>query len=60
MDDFIVKNISDLEIKIDRTSCIATANCIKVAPDVFELDDENIRLMLFMHRIMKANGWFPE
>jgi ferredoxin len=42
MNDFPEKNISGLTIKIDRTTCIATSNCIKVAPDVFELDNENI------------------
>jgi ferredoxin len=42
MNDSQEKNISGLVIKIDRTTCIATKNCIKVAPDVFELDDENI------------------
>jgi ferredoxin len=42
MNDLIEKKISGLTIKIDRSTCIATTNCIKVAPDVFELDDENI------------------
>ncbi len=42
MEDFIEQNISDLKIKIDRSTCIATGNCIKVAPEVFELDDERI------------------
>lgn len=42
MKDIVEKNISGLTIKIDRTTCISTANCIKVAPEVFELDDENI------------------
>ncbi len=42
MNDSQEKNISGLIIKIDRTTCIATKNCIKVAPDVFYLDDENI------------------
>jgi ferredoxin len=41
-EDFIVKNISGLKIEIDRTTCIATANCVKAAPEVFELDDERI------------------
>jgi ferredoxin len=41
-EDFIVKNISGLKIEIDRTTCIATGNCIKAAPEVFELDDERI------------------
>jgi ferredoxin len=42
MNDFSEKNITGLTIKIDRTTCISTANCIKVAPDIFELDDERI------------------
>ena len=42
MEEFEEKKISDLKIKIDRTTCIATGNCIKAAPEVFELDDERI------------------
>jgi len=42
MDDFPEREISGLNIKIDRTMCIGSANCIKVAPDVFELDNERI------------------
>jgi len=42
MDDFSENKISGLTIRIDRTSCIATANCIKAAPEVFKLDDEKI------------------
>ena len=42
MNDLPEQNISGLTIKIDRTTCIGTANCIKVAPDVFELDNGRI------------------
>ena len=42
MSDLEERNISGLKIKIDRTTCIGTANCIRVAPVVFELDDEKI------------------
>jgi ferredoxin len=42
LENFPERNISDLKIIIDRTTCIATGNCIKVAPEVFELDDERI------------------
>ena len=42
MSDFKEKDIVDLKIKIDRTTCIATTNCAKVAPEIFELDEENI------------------
>jgi len=42
MNDFPEQEISGFNIKIDRTTCIGTANCIKVAPDVFELDNGKI------------------
>lgn len=42
MKDFPEKIIKGLTIKIDRTTCIATTNCKKVAPEIFELDEENI------------------
>ena len=42
MNDFKEKDIAGLTIKIDRSTCIATTNCSRVAPEVFELDDENI------------------
>jgi len=42
MNDYPERKISGLNIKIDRTTCIGTANCTRVAPDVFELDDEKI------------------
>ena len=30
-----------MKIKIDREKCTGVANCVGIAPDVFELDDEN-------------------
>lgn len=30
-----------MNISIDREKCIGAASCIGVAPNVFELDDEN-------------------
>jgi ferredoxin len=42
MEEFKEKKISGVKIKIDRATCIATGNCIKSAPEVFELDDERI------------------
>lgn len=42
MSDVEQRNISGLTIKIDKTTCIGTANCIRVAPGVFELDDSKI------------------
>lgn len=42
MSDIKEKQIPGLNIRIERTSCIASANCIKAAPGFFELDEENI------------------
>jgi len=36
------KTVSGLKIIIDRDMCIGTANCIKIAGDVFELDNQKI------------------
>lgn len=40
--DLVERKMSGLTIRIDRTLCISTANCMKVAPDMFEFDAENI------------------
>lgn len=42
MADFVERRIGVLTVRIDRTTCIGTANCAKVAPEVFVLDDERI------------------
>ena len=42
MGDFVERKIGDLTIRIDRSTCIGTANCMKVASDLFEFDAENI------------------
>lgn len=36
------RQIEDLTIKIDRDTCIGSGNCTKVAPEVFELDEEQV------------------
>ena len=35
-----------LRIEIDRQSCTGMAECIKIAPGVFELDEENIAVVV--------------
>lgn len=42
MSDVKERKVGDLTVRIDRTTCIASANCIKVAGDLFELDEEKI------------------
>ncbi len=34
--------IGDLTVRIDRDQCIGTANCVKIAPQIFEIDEDNI------------------
>ena len=36
------KGFAGLIVRIDRARCIATTNCIKLAPGQFELDDERV------------------
>jgi ferredoxin len=36
------RQIGDLLVRIDRSTCIASANCTKIAPELFVIDDENI------------------
>ena len=42
MPEFAERKIGDLTVRIDRQTCIGSADCIKVAPDLFELDSENV------------------
>jgi ferredoxin len=40
--DFEERTIGDLTIRIDRTLCVGFGDCIEMAPDAFEFDDEGI------------------
>ena len=42
MAEFGERKIGDLTVRVDRNTCIGSANCIKAAPEVFELDNEKI------------------
>ena len=42
MSDFVERKIGDLTVRIDRGRCIASTNCINVAGESFELDEEGI------------------
>ncbi len=35
-----------LEIKIDREACMGSGNCSFWAPDVFDLDDDGVAIVL--------------
>ncbi len=42
MSDTVERQFGDLKVVIDRDICIATENCIDLAPKVFVLDDDQI------------------
>ncbi len=42
MNDVEERTLSGLTIRIERGLCAGTENCVKVAPEVFELGDDQI------------------
>lgn len=42
MADSVERKVGDLTVRIDRARCIASSNCVKVAPGLFELDNESV------------------
>lgn len=40
--DILERRVGAATVRIDRTTCIGTANCAKVAPELFALDDVGI------------------
>ena len=42
MADFEERKVGSLTVRIDRSTCIGTSNCAKVAPELFVLDDVGI------------------
>ena len=42
MDETREREISGLTVRIDRTLCIGSGNCVNIAPEIFEIDEENL------------------
>jgi ferredoxin len=42
MDTSYERSISGLTVRIDRALCIGSGNCVNLAPEVFEIDDQNL------------------
>ncbi len=42
MKDIVERKVSDFIVKIERPNCIGSKNCINVAPNLFELDGDQI------------------
>ncbi len=36
------REFGDLTVEIDRSRCIGSGSCIGLAPDVFEIDEQNL------------------
>lgn len=36
------RQISGLTIRIERDLCIGSGNCVNLAPEIFEIDEENL------------------
>ncbi len=42
MEDYPERVISGVTVRIDRTMCIGSGNCTNVAPEIFEIKEDNI------------------
>ena len=42
MEDVEKRQISGCTISIDRTLCIGSGNCVNLAPEIFEIDEQNL------------------
>ena len=42
MEDFRERQIGGVTVRIDRSLCIGSGNCVNLAPEVFELDEKNL------------------
>lgn len=44
--DFEERRINGLTVRVDRLLCVGFGDCIEVAPELFEFDDEGIATFL--------------
>lgn len=42
MSDMRERTISGVTVKIDRSLCIGSGNCTNLAPEIFEIDQQNL------------------
>ncbi len=46
-----------MRIRVDRDKCTGVANCVAIAPTVFELDDENKAVILDESAVDEDTLW---
>ena len=46
MSETVDRVVGDLTVRIDRTLCVGFGDCVELAPDAFDLDDEEIAVFL--------------
>lgn len=42
----VEQTVHGITVKVDRTLCIGSGNCVKIAPEFFELDEHNLSSIL--------------
>lgn len=42
MDDHLERTLGGITVRIDRTLCIGSGNCVNLAPEVFEIDEHDL------------------
>jgi ferredoxin len=42
MDDMPEREISGVTVRIDRSLCIGSGNCTNLAPEIFEIKEDNV------------------
>ena len=46
MSDIVDRQFEDLTVRIDRTLCVGFGDCVELAPDAFDLDDEDVAVFV--------------
>ncbi len=44
--DFAERTFGGLTVRIDRTLCVGFGDCVEVAPEVFDLDDDDVAIFI--------------
>jgi ferredoxin len=56
--------VGELKVRIDRTLCVGFGDCVEAAPEVFDLDDDDVAVFMNGHgcsrdRLIEACGLCP-
>ena len=51
MSDVVERRFDDLTVRIDRTLCVGFGGCVELAPDAFDLDDDDVAFFVASGRV---------